>query len=170
MATWLSKYFYLELISLVIIHTRSRYFAGGALDCSKLSILKATTLWLLHNIHNLVDPALYAVWGAVWLFWASMLIYRSETISVCLHSDNLVTRDKFAPGLVAVSVSYYALLFKLTCRYGSQSYNHTRTGFEVCPCTCLCLLNKKNSFHQLICVIQFFMKKILWFSTSMKCF
>ena len=56
-----SKYFYLELISLVIIHTHSRYFGGGALDRSKLSILIATTLWLLHNIHNLVDPALYAL-------------------------------------------------------------------------------------------------------------
>ena len=88
-----------------------------------------------------------------------------------LHSDNLATGDKFAPGLVAVLVSYHALLFKLLLV--DMDHNRIIVQEQVLKYVLvqsLCSLNKKNSFHKLICVIQFFIRKILWFSTSTKYF
>ena len=41
-----------------------------------------TTLGLLYTIYN---PALYAVWDTVRLFWACMLVYWSEIFSTCME-------------------------------------------------------------------------------------
>ena len=84
----------------------------------------------------------------------------------CLHGDNLVTGDKFAPGLVAVLVSYHALLFKLLLV--DMDHNRTIVQEQVLKYVFVqrhCSLNKKSCFHNLICVIQFFMRKISWFSS-----
>ena len=81
------KYSYLEYILLLIICTQSHY-CDGALVCDKLKllILKATTLWPLLTMYNIVDPAFYSAWSAVWLLWVCMFIHWSEMTSACTET------------------------------------------------------------------------------------
>ena len=79
----------------------------------KSILLIATTLQLLHTIYNLIDPVFYAVWGAVWLFWACMLFYWSEIISACKETTwQCQTRAMTIVAIIAVAIihcysSYY---------------------------------------------------------------
>ena len=60
---------------------------------------------------------------------------------------------------------YHALLFELLLV--DVDHNCTRTGFEVCACTVPLPhdhIGQKILFHELICLIQIFMKKFSWFS------
>ena len=58
---------------------------------------------------------------------------------------------------------YHALLFELLLV--DVDRNCTRTGFEVCAyIVSLPHIRQKILFHELICMIQIFMKKFSWFS------
>ena len=68
--------------------------------------------------------------------------------------------------MVAVLVSYHTLLFKLLLV--DMDHNRIIVQEQVLKYVlvqCHCSLNKKNSFLKLVCVIQFFMRKISWFSS-----
>ena len=80
-----SKYFYLEYILLAIINARSRYCVEP-FNCGKnINIYSYCTIATPYHTY-LVDPACYAVLGAVWLFCVCMLVYQLEIISTCTET------------------------------------------------------------------------------------